>query len=565
MFLRPFRASREFRSFRAPRVGAAAALLAAGWLALPASAQFALPSSSGTTLPAAMPGTALPGTTAAGDRSSVPYAPSSGASPIGPVGPSGATGQLGQANRPPIRATPAAPGAMATPGAPAAPAAAAGTGTGAGARRGTEASPLNLPAAAASGAAVTASLATGARINLQQLTDAVVQNNPALLSAQRLRNTAQAAILSAGAYPNPRLDYAGGDQSARRVGGVPGNLSTYGVTQLIENPWLRSARVDTARAGARVTDFQAAVARNELVAQVRLRAYDLLLRQAEAAASAEAFSLLEQVNSRVRARVESGEAPRYELIKADAETINARSLQQSGLLQAQQAGLTLNRLAAGALPPQWSLDAALSDAPRPAPDMMALRQQMLARNPELLALQAEVERARNQLDLAEANRLPGLEVKLSQSREPDIRQNMLGVSVQIPLFDRRTGPIAEAGSELERARGRLEGRQAELEQQLLSAQTALQMAQLRTEALSTGAVRDAEAALRVADAAWRFGERGILDVLDAQRVLRAVRADLLTSRFQVQAARTELDFLSGRWADETPPLPSAALQRGGLQ
>ena len=508
-------------SLRPSRVSAAVALLAAGWLALPACAQFALPSS-GASAPAA-------------DRPLVPFAPP----------------QVSQAPRPTPRAAPAPSPAAARAQQPA--------------RRGTEASPLNLPAAAASGAAVTASLTSGARIDLQQLTDLVVQNNAGLLSAQRLRNTADAAITSAGAFPNPRLEYSGGNQSARQAGGVGGRLSTYGVSQLIENPWLREARVDAARSGARVTTFQVAQARNELVAQVRLRAYDLLLRQAEAAAAAEAASLLEQVNTRVRARVDSGEAPRYELIKADAETINARSLQQSGLLQAQQAGFTLNRLAAGSLPPQWSLDAALSETPRPPPDMALLREQMLARNPELLALQAEVERARHQLDLAEAGRLPGVELKLSQSREPDIRQNMLGVTVTVPLFDRRTGPIAEAGSELERARGRLDGRQAELEQQLQSAQAALQMAQLRTEALSTGAVRDAEAALRVADAAWRFGERGILDVLDAQRVLRSVRADLLTSRFQVQAARTELDFLSGRWADAMPPLPSAALQRGGLQ
>ncbi|QHI99769.1 TolC family protein [Xylophilus rhododendri] len=450
--------------------------------------------------------------------------------------------------------------AAAQPAAPSTPARA-----GQAPRTGTDASPLNLPAAAASGAAVTASLAGGPPLNLQQLTDAVILNNPGLLSAQRSRNTAAAAISSASAFPNPRLEYSAGNQSARQVGGVGGSLTTYGISQTIENPWLREARIDAARSGERASGFQVGVARNELVAQVRLRAYDLLLRQAEAAAAAEAASLLEQVNTRVRARVDSGESPRYELIKADAETINARSLQQTALLQAQQAGLTLNRLAAGALPPQWSLDAQLSDAPPVQPDLMLLRESMLARNPELQVLRAEVDRARSQLDLAEAGRLPHVELKLSQSREPDIKQNMLGVTVQIPLFDRRSGPIAEAGSELERARGRLDGRQAELEQQLQSAERALEMSRLRVQALSQGAVRDAEAALRVADAAWRFGERGILDVLDAQRVLRSVRADLLTARFQVQAARTELDFLSGRWADEMTALPSAALQRGGLQ
>jgi cobalt-zinc-cadmium efflux system outer membrane protein len=62
-------------------------------------------------------------------------------------------------------------------------------------------------------------------------------------------------------------------------------------------------------------------------------------------------------------------------------------------------------------------------------------------------------------------------------------------------------------------------------------------------------VREAEAALRVAEAAYRFGERGILEVLDAQRVLRSVRADLLQARFQVQAARVVLEQLAARYVD----------------
>ena len=107
----------------------------------------------------------------------------------------------------------------------------------------------------------------------------------------------------------------------------------------------------------------------------------------------------------------------------------------------------------------------------------------------------------------------------------------------------------EAASEAERARLRLEGRTAELEQQMLQASKVLEMAQVRAKALGEGSVKEAEAALRVAEAAYRYGERGILDVLDAQRVLRTVRADLLEARYQMQAARVELDFLAGRYAD----------------
>jgi cobalt-zinc-cadmium efflux system outer membrane protein len=68
------------------------------------------------------------------------------------------------------------------------------------------------------------------------------------------------------------------------------------------------------------------------------------------------------------------------------------------------------------------------------------------------------------------------------------------------------------------------------------------------EALSQGVIHEAEAALRVAQAAYRFGERGILDVLDAQRMLRSARSDLLQARFQWHVARITIDQLTGRFA-----------------
>ncbi len=135
--------------------------------------------------------------------------------------------------------------------------------------------------------------------------------------------------------------------------------------------------------------------------------------------------------------------------------------------------------------------------------------------------------------------------------DPQVRQSQWGVGVQIPLLDQRKGPIAEAVAELERARTRYEGRQAEMSQQILLAWRSLEMSRLRVDALSQGVVREAESALRVAEAAYRFGERGILDVLDAQRVLRSVRADLLQARYQLQVARITLMQLGAQYVSDS--------------
>lgn len=408
---------------------------------------------------------------------------------------------------------------------------------------GTEAIPLNAEPAAGQSA-----------LTLDALIATVLANNTELLSAQQARTTASAAIQSASAYANPRLEWQAGRNSARMPGTTPGAVQGWGVAQLIENPHARSARIDAADALARGSEQAIALTRNALVGEVRLRAIEYQLRRAEATMSAEDLALLEQVRERVRLRVASGEAPRYEIIKADAEIVHARERQQTASLRAEQVLVALNRLAAGRLPAGWSLVGPLTDT-GPMASLDELQLQAETDNPEVRALQAEVERADANLRGARASRLPGVDLRVGQMREPDLRQTTVGLSVQIPLFDRRDGVIGEASSERVRLQGRLDGRRAELRQQLRLAWQSLDIARLRVQALSEGVVVDAESALKVARAAYQYGERGILDVLDAQRVLRSARANLLDARFQQQAARIELESLAGRFAVAPNPQP----------
>ena len=379
----------------------------------------------------------------------------------------------------------------------------------------------------------------------------VLANNPQLRAAQSARNAARSGIQTAKALPNPRLDWHQGHNSARIAGVTPGPLRSWSISQPIDNPFARQARVDAASATELESAHQVGLTRNELVSQTRLYIYQGLLHQAQAAATADDVQLLEQVRERVRLRVESGEAARYEIIKADAEIITARERLQTARLMVEQSKIQLNQLAAGQLPAQWRLLGDLKDT-QELVDLNQLHQLVSTHNPELNLLQAEVDKARAALRGAQSSRWPGVELRYSQSQDPEFRQSQWGIGVQIPLLDRRAGPIAQASAELERAEIRLEGRKAELRQQVLLTWKSLEMARLRIEALSQGSVREAEAALRVAQAAYRFGERGILDVLDAQRVLRSVRADLIEARYQLQEARVMLDRLTGQNTEHAP-------------
>lgn len=407
----------------------------------------------------------------------------------------------------------------------------------------------------------TSSQATDAatHFTLNALLQVVLEHNTELRSALQGQATADAAVRSASAWANPRLEWGGGRNRARLPDVAQGAVRSWGVSQLLENPSARSARQESAKAAALGSAHQVDLVRSGVMAQTLQHAYGYLLRKAEASAAADDVRLLEAVRDRVQLRVASGEAPRYEIIKADAEIINARRKQQTASLQAEQALLALNRLAAGRLPAHWTLSGSLEEE-RHLPALENLLLMAQSHNPELRVLHAELDRARSQQKAARASRWPGVDVHLAQSREPETRQSMLGVSLQLPLLDDRSGPMAEADSEWMRVHHRLEGRKAELQQQVLHAWKSLEMARLQVVALSEGAVREAEAALKVAQAAYRFGERGILDVLDAQRVLSTVRADLLQARYQVQAAHVELSLLSGTFEPLRSPTPFPAVR-----
>jgi cobalt-zinc-cadmium efflux system outer membrane protein len=392
---------------------------------------------------------------------------------------------------------------------------------------------------------------TNAKLSIEKLTGLILANNPDLRASLITLNAARSGITSAQAFINPRLEWSQGSNSARLASASAGQVQVWAVSQFIENPAVRSARIESAQAVEKDSAQQARITRNELVAQVRLRAYQGLLFQAQSTAAADAVQLLEQVRERVRVRVESGEAGRYEIIKADAEIINARERLQTTRLLAEQSLLELNRMAAGHLPSGWTLSGDLSEGLEMS-SLMEIQQQVRQNNPELAALQAQVLQMQAQLRAAQGSRWPGLELRYSQMRDPEVRQGQLSVGLQMPLMDNRSGPIAQASAELQRAQVRLEGRQAELQQQMFVILKSLEMARLRIEALGQGSMREAEAALRVAQAAYRFGERGILDVLDAQRVLRSVRTDLIDARYQLQAARIALEQLTGQHADSMP-------------
>ncbi len=102
------------------------------------------------------------------------------------------------------------------------------------------------------------------------------------------------------------------------------------------------------------------------------------------------FDLMEEVRRRIKVGVGVGETARFELIRADAEVLNAASRKEAAELNALRARVALMQFTAGALKPDFVINASLFD-PVILPPLEELRQEVPAVNPEVVRLEAEAE------------------------------------------------------------------------------------------------------------------------------------------------------------------------------
>lgn len=381
-----------------------------------------------------------------------------------------------------------------------------------------------------------------ATYNLPQLEALTLESSRALFATRDQVQAARFAVDAAGALPNPEIEYLRGTSRARSPAGNPGDVSSVSLSQPIDLPWRRQARIGTAVADLAVTEAGSKSFEADTLARVRLRYFEILRRDAELKNAIEDKTLMESVRGRIALRVETGEAPRFELIKADAEALNAAKSAQAAAFRLEQARSMLRQAVGHSLPASFTVSGHLRDVPALSP-LNSLRQEVSSSSPDLARARAEMVRAERQLELERAQRWPQLAIKASVDSDVDVRSSKVGLVMTVPLWDRRSAQVSEAASRLAKARNELEAHSFSLEQQLQVAYQQYEIAETQVIALESAIVRQAEAALRVAEAAYRFGERGFLEVLDAQRVYRAARSELIAARHELATSWVEIERL----------------------
>jgi cobalt-zinc-cadmium efflux system outer membrane protein len=376
--------------------------------------------------------------------------------------------------------------------------------------------------------------------------------NPALKAATASVDKARANITTARAYSNPTITFGSlGRQQALQPAGVPGMLHGLNLTQPIEIPHTRATRLRVAQAERQVNDYALSAVRLEIRSAVKQRFYEALRNASLLEVARGNLALLEDLRRRIAIQVDVGEAARLELTRAEAETAGARIQVRSAQLRLSAATSSLSA-AIGADISRWKLEGAL-ERPTILPTLEELRGEVLRRHPAIGFVESQKARADAAVENEKALRVPQPSVWVDWLQQPEAAQYRFGVTIPIPVWNQRDGQIAQAVAERRRAGHLAEQRSVELTAALEQAYNQYQVAGQQVQIFETGTLRQAQAAVEAAQAAFKYGERGIIEVLDAQRVLRAARLEYLNAQFDRQQALIQLEQL--RAIDTGGPTP----------
>ncbi len=376
-----------------------------------------------------------------------------------------------------------------------------------------------------------------------QLALIAVLVNPGLRALRAERATAQAALVQAGILPNPQLSL-GTDLAVRSPDGAATRGNSVGLGWEISTLVTRGARVAAASAHAEAVDLDLAwqewqVAAGARQAAVRLAGATQRLALAEDADTAAAAQL-----AAVRRAGEAGLSTGLEATTAASASSDAHGAVLD--LRQECAGQRLQLARILGLPAEHRLAVRMPAWPTvlaiPTGLVAALEEQRL----DLIALRRGYASQEEAVRAAVLGQFPRISVGLTRARDTSaVTALNLGVTIDLPIFDRNQGAIASETATRQRLFD-------EYVQRLFEAQNDLAAACGEATATATRiahldqAVGDAGAAAAAAAAALADGQ---LDVVTAHGLAVQAwqrRGEAIAARQHLAELRIAIELTAGR-------------------
>lgn len=369
--------------------------------------------------------------------------------------------------------------------------------------------------------------------------------HPTLRAKRATIGEAEALLISAGVLPNPEI----GAFLRPGVGGASGTgLGLEALFGLLR-PGERAAERGVAQARIEVVRAEIASEELRIVSEVR-RARIAVLSAAQAARLLQQEAdLRDDALALVRRQRALGEATEIALalVELDRTTVR-RQLREAQAALARDRRL-LNTVLG--LPPTLELplvgdglDLSFTLVPDVTDEEIDAR--LLAGHAELRTRAAEYRRSEQDLRLAVARQAPLLGLGPSYEKDVEGSQGLgLGVSLELPLFDRNQGAIAERIAARERVRAEYAATLHALRAGAFEARAQLRSARAEVELQESEVLPLVERTEALFEAALRARELSIFEWLTARTRSIQAKKDLLDALTRYANAVVELDSATG--------------------
>lgn len=371
----------------------------------------------------------------------------------------------------------------------------------------------------------------------QEIVEAIVRDGPrarAIRAASDVVTFAQAARL---VFPNPAASYTREGAGFTEFLQVDQPLPAFGLRSALERAGVAAREAAEAERDAQLWqlrgDAQAVIARMRASSQ-RLDAARSLV------------ALVERLIGVLIAREREGEGSRFDRVRAQQELVDAQQLVMDATVDAAEVRSVLAAL----LPPGVAVPEPLPARTPPATDdaLDVMLTRALASRAELRALAAAVRQFGLEADAARraTGVAPTLTAGLKRAEDGDETRAgaVVGVSVAVPLFNRGTREAARWSAERTRVEFERVLMEANIRAQITQAFEILAVRRRHAPAVRT-AVSSADELIAIADVAYREGEIGIVQLVDAYRTAARARERAIEAGLKLALAEIALERAVG--------------------
>jgi outer membrane protein, heavy metal efflux system len=384
--------------------------------------------------------------------------------------------------------------------------------------------------------------AQDAPLDLKTALQIAESSNLELRAARQQRAVALAGIKVAGQLMNPSI-------SATVSRDTPHEGVLLG--QTLELGGKRGRRIALSREEQKSTEIDIAVLERQIRQRTREGFYRVLWSRAQTEQSKAALDLATRIRDVVNQRYQLGDVAQLELIQAEVEMARSAAEFQTAQQEQKVADAQLAALLNRPLETPLELSGKLSDIPA-QPTRQAIVDAALQSNAEMKKTTQELAIEQRRLELARAQRIPNLDLQagVDLNAPGDYRVGPRGqVGIQLPLFYRGQGEVAESNARLEFLRLSLESTRTAATAEGLGAFFDYAAKAQEAEQYRASIVPQSIHLEEMAEESYRAGKSNLLTLVDAQRKLNETRKAYLDSLLAAQSAFATLEESVGTALD----------------